>query len=176
MNAARLYSVQVGRIAPLGPRAVPSAIIKSQIHGPVAVTSLGLVGDEQADLTVHGGPEKAVYAYAAAHYPAWVADHPQHAALFVAGGVGENLTIDGWVERWLALGPDAAAMDRVNPAYVPRNHLVEQALAAGTEGDLEPLGRLLDAVTRPYEERPGLERYAVGAPDSFGSYQTFCGI
>ena len=104
MNSARLNSVQVGRIAPLGPQGVPSAIIKSQIDGPVAVTRLGLAGDEQADLTVHGGPEKAVYGYAAAHYPAWTADHPEHAALFVAGGVGENLTIDGWVERDLCVG------------------------------------------------------------------------
>ena len=104
MNAARLSSVQVGRIAPLGPHAVPSAIVKFGIDGPVAVTRLGLVGDEQADLSVHGGPEKAVYGYAAANYPAWVADHPQHAALFVAGGVGENLTIDGWVERDLCVG------------------------------------------------------------------------
>ena len=104
MITARLYSVQVGRIAPLGPEGVLSAIVKSRIDGPVAVTSLGLAGDEQADLNVHGGPEKAVYGYAAAHYPAWIADHPQHAALFVAGGVGENLTIDGWVERDLCVG------------------------------------------------------------------------
>ena len=82
--------------------------------------------------------------------------------------------IDGWLERWLALRPDAAVMDRVNPAYVPRNHLVEQALAAGTAGDLEPLGRLLDAVTRPYEERPGLERYAAPGPEDL-AYRTFCG-
>lgn len=104
MNAARLSSVQVGRIAPLGADGVPSAIIKTRIDGPVAVTSLGLAGDEQADPRYHGGPEKAVYGYAAAHYPAWVADRPQHAALFVAGGVGENLTIDGWVERDLCVG------------------------------------------------------------------------
>ena len=104
MIKARLYSVQVGRIAPLGPQAVPSAIVKSRIDGPVAVTSLGLAGDEQADPRDHGGPEKAVYGYAAAHYPDWVADHPEHAALFVAGGVGENLTIDGWVESDLCVG------------------------------------------------------------------------
>ena len=104
MDAAHLSSIQVGRIAPLGPKAVPSAIVKCRIDGPVAVTSLGLVGDEQADPRYHGGPEKAVYGYAAAHYPAWVAGHPEHAAMFVAGGVGENLTIDGWVERELCVG------------------------------------------------------------------------
>ena len=82
---------------------------------------------------------------------------------------------DSWVGRWLALGPDGWAMDRVNPAYVPRNHRVEECLAAATNGDLEPLGRLLDAVTQPYDVRPGLERYTEAAPDSFGTYRTFCG-
>jgi uncharacterized protein YdiU (UPF0061 family) len=66
-------------------------------------------------------------------------------------------------------------MDRVNPVYIPRNHLVEEALAAATGGDLHPLYRLLDAVSRPFDERPGLERYAVGAPEDFGTYRTFCG-
>jgi len=83
--------------------------------------------------------------------------------------------IDAWVERWRAFGPDADVMDRVNPVYVPRNHLVEQALTAATEGDLEPLEGLLDAVAAPYDERPGLERYAAPAPDDFGAYRTFCG-
>jgi uncharacterized protein YdiU (UPF0061 family) len=83
--------------------------------------------------------------------------------------------LDGWLERWRALGPDAAAMDRVNPVYIPRNHLVEEALAAATDGDLDPLERLLDAVTAPYDERPGLERYAAPAPQDFGAYRTFCG-
>jgi uncharacterized protein YdiU (UPF0061 family) len=84
-------------------------------------------------------------------------------------------TFDAWAARWRAQGPDADAMDRVNPAYIPRNHLVEEALAAATGGDLEPLHQLLDAVTSPFDERPGLERFAASAPDSFGSYRTFCG-
>jgi uncharacterized protein YdiU (UPF0061 family) len=83
---------------------------------------------------------------------------------------------DSWAERWRALGPDADAMDRVNPVYIPRNHLVEEALDAATAGDLAPLHLLLDAVARPFDERPGLERYAAPAPEAFGtSYQTFCG-
>ena len=82
---------------------------------------------------------------------------------------------DAWAVRWRALGPDAAAMGRVNPVYIPRNHLVEEALAAATAGDLDPLHRLLAAVTAPYDERPGLERYAAAAPDGFGPYRTFCG-
>ena len=83
--------------------------------------------------------------------------------------------IDGWLQRWRSLGPDAAAMDRVNPVYIPRNHLVEQALTAATEGDLDPLHRLLEVVVDPYTERPGLERYAAPAPQDFGVYRTFCG-
>jgi uncharacterized protein YdiU (UPF0061 family) len=82
---------------------------------------------------------------------------------------------DGWLARWLALGPDADGMDRTNPVYIPRNHLVEEALAAATGGDLDPLVRLLHAVAAPYDQRPGLERYAAPAPKDFGAYQTFCG-
>jgi uncharacterized protein YdiU (UPF0061 family) len=82
---------------------------------------------------------------------------------------------DEWLSRWRALSPDADVMDRANPAYIPRNHLVEEALAAATAGDLGPTRRLLDAVTAPYEERAGFERYAQPAPEDFGAYQTFCG-
>lgn len=82
---------------------------------------------------------------------------------------------DDWLSRWRALGPNADVMDRANPAYIPRNHLVEEALTAATAGDLDPVRRLLDAVTAPYDERPGLERYASPAPEDFGAYRTFCG-
>jgi uncharacterized protein YdiU (UPF0061 family) len=92
-------------------------------------------------------------------------------------------SFDAWSERWSArLATQAAppqaiadAMDRVNPVYIPRNHLVEEALAAATADDLEPARRLLEAVTRPFEARPGLEAYADAAPAEFGGYQTFCG-
>jgi uncharacterized protein YdiU (UPF0061 family) len=82
---------------------------------------------------------------------------------------------DAWTDRWLALGPDAEAMDRVNPLYVPRNHLVEEALESAISGDLGPFERLLEAVRRPYEERPGLERYTEPAPEGAGAYTTYCG-
>ncbi|MFI5495129.1 YdiU family protein [Actinoplanes sp. NPDC051859] len=83
--------------------------------------------------------------------------------------------LDDWVARWRAQGPDVAAMDRVNPAYIPRNHLVEEALAAAEDGDLGPFTELMAVLARPYDERPGLERYAAPAPADFGTYQTFCG-
>ena len=81
----------------------------------------------------------------------------------------------GWVDRWMALGPDPELMDRVNPVYIPRNHLVEEALGAATAGDLGPVQQLLDAVTRPFDERPGLETYAAPAPPGYGTHVTYCG-
>jgi uncharacterized protein YdiU (UPF0061 family) len=83
--------------------------------------------------------------------------------------------LDAWLERWRALGPDPELMDRVNPVYVPRNHLVEEALTAATGGDLAPVERLVEVVTDPYRERPGLERYAEPAPQGSRPYVTFCG-
>jgi protein adenylyltransferase len=90
---------------------------------------------------------------------------------------------DAWARRWreqLALSPQpreeiAAAMDRVNPVYIPRNHQVEAALTAATAGDLAPFERLLDVLARPFDERPGLEAYAAPAPPGAGVYRTFCG-
>ncbi len=97
--------------------------------------------------------------------------------------VGDLDAFDAWAARWRErLGGDgadpqatAAAMDRVNPLYIPRNHLVEEALAAATAGDLGPFDRLLDVVRAPFAERPGLEGYARPAPETFGAYRTFCG-
>jgi uncharacterized protein YdiU (UPF0061 family) len=87
---------------------------------------------------------------------------------------------DAWAARREALLPAdraaaAATMDRVNPVYIPRNHRVEEALAAATEGDMAPFHRLADAVSRPFEERPGLEDYAGPAPASGAPYRTYCG-
>lgn len=93
----------------------------------------------------------------------------------VRGTVLDLPAFDAWAERWLALEPDAALMDAVNPAYIPRNHLVEEALAAATTGDLDPFRRLVAVLSEPYRQRPGLERYEEGAPESFGDYLTFCG-
>jgi uncharacterized protein YdiU (UPF0061 family) len=80
---------------------------------------------------------------------------------------------DPWIASWRAAGPDAAAMDRVNPVYVPRNHLVEEALAAAVSGDLAPVRTLVDVLSRPFEARRGFERYAEPGPAA--GYVTFCG-
>jgi len=87
-----------------------------------------------------------------------------------------------WFERWTAALGDAntvdvaAAMDTVNPVYVPRNHLVEEALAAARAGNLAPFNELLAATTSPFEDVDGWQRYAEPAPAEFtDTYQTFCG-
>jgi MOSC domain-containing protein YiiM len=104
MQHPRIVSIHVGKVAPLGPEGVPSAFVKQQIQRPVSVTPLGLDGDEQADLSVHGGPEKAVYAYSLANYAAWRREYPQHAAGLIPGAFGENLCIEGLHEKDLYAG------------------------------------------------------------------------
>ncbi len=88
-----------------------------------------------------------------------------------------------WLKRWHrrpAQQPTSAtaeAMRAVNPIYIARNHLVEEALAeASDHADLTLFERLLDVIANPYEQRPGLEDYAQPAPSEFTNfYKTFCG-
>jgi serine/tyrosine/threonine adenylyltransferase len=87
---------------------------------------------------------------------------------------------DAWAARRAAVLPAdraavAAGMDRVNPVYIPRNHRVEEALAQAALGEMGPFRRLLDAVSRPFEERPGLESYASPAPPGRAPHVTYCG-
>ncbi|MCQ3934522.1 MAG: MOSC domain-containing protein [Gammaproteobacteria bacterium] len=104
MSAFRIPSLRVGRVRPLGPQAVPSAIDKSEVQGPVHAGPLGLEGDEQGDRRHHGGPDKAIHAYASAHYPAWAAELPEAARHFRPGAFGENLVVDGATEATICLG------------------------------------------------------------------------
>ena len=92
--------------------------------------------------------------------------------------------LEEWTQRWAkrlrteSRNPSAVAvgMDLVNPIYIPRNHLVEEALSAASDADdLAPLHRLLAAVTRPVEERGGFDRYAEPNLTAAAGYQTFCG-
>ncbi len=90
----RVISVNVGapRAVEWHGRTVTTAIWKTPVTGPVAVRGVNLAGDDQADRRVHGGHDKAVYAYAAEDYAWWntQVDVPIDAATF-----GENLTTDG---------------------------------------------------------------------------------
>lgn len=96
--------------------------------------------------------------------------------------------LDRWLQRWRerCAAEDAVAastldraraMRRVNPWIIPRNHRVEEALAAATdEGDLKPFEQLLNALRRPCDEDPALARYTEPAPEAFmAEFRTFCG-
>jgi serine/tyrosine/threonine adenylyltransferase len=93
---------------------------------------------------------------------------------------GEFLT---WQERWqerLARQPQAPAESEQlrrmhNPAFIPRNHLVEEALAAAEENDLSVLQRLLDVLAKPYDHARHAPAYRLPAPEGGACYQTFCG-
>ncbi|MES2385146.1 MAG: MOSC domain-containing protein [Pseudomonadota bacterium] len=101
----RLLSVQVGaaRRIPMGGRSVLTGMVKRAVSGPVPVLPMGLTGDEQADLSIHGGLEKAVYAYPAEHYPFWQAARREQGLGLIDdslphGSLGENLTLQGLLE------------------------------------------------------------------------------
>ena len=101
----QLLSVNVGRPRTIewNGRVLTTAIFKQPVAGPVALAAHNLAGDEQADLTVHGGPDKAVYAYDTAHYDAWRGLLPEWAD-WSPGLFGENLTTAGLLETEVRVG------------------------------------------------------------------------
>jgi MOSC domain-containing protein YiiM len=108
---ARILSVNVGvaRLLRAGQRTVLSGIRKMPVQAPVAARPLGLEGDEQADPSVHGGLQKAVYAYPSEHLPYWrAARRAAGAGLFdevlPPGFMGENLTVVGLLEAEVWIG------------------------------------------------------------------------
>ena len=108
-EVGRIVSVQVGsaRFLRVGDRTIRSAIHKQPLKGPVAVGRLGLAGDEQNDLSVHGGLSKAVYALPHQHL-AWWSSRRQEVSLldepFVPGQLGENLSLQGVDEQGIFIG------------------------------------------------------------------------
>ena len=106
-----LQSLNVARATPvaINGRKVMTAIGKRPVDGPLAVLPLGLEGDEQADLSVHGGPSKAVYAYPSEHYAFWQTVRAQAGVslwdeALPPGSLGENLTIAGVLETQVWIG------------------------------------------------------------------------
>ncbi len=100
----RIVSVNVGlpRAVTWRGKTVTTAIFKEPVAGRVALRSLNLDGDRQADLTVHGGREKAVYAYPVEHYRYWRTELAD--AAFPYGAFGENLTTEGLREHAVHVG------------------------------------------------------------------------
>ena len=66
-------------------------------------------------------------------------------------------------------------MRGINPVFIPRNHIVEAALKASERQDLAPFEELLDVLSHPFEDRPGLEKFAAPAAEHERVTQTFCG-
>lgn len=104
VSAVQLISVNVGlpREVNWKGKAVTTAIFKTPVAGPQMLETLNFAGDRQADLSVHGGVHKAVYAYPVHHYADWQNELPDIA--FSWGMFGENLTIDSLAESDVRIG------------------------------------------------------------------------
>ena len=114
----RLLSISTGKVVPLfgnhhpDYKSVASAIHKKSVSNledplPVEIHSLGVKGDEQADLSVHGGIEKAIYVYPAEHYAFWnelLTRETKKPTLLKHGAIGENFTIEGLLETEVFIG------------------------------------------------------------------------
>lgn len=108
-----LESINIGRVAPLfinaasNAQTVMTGIHKAAVSGSVQVNRLGIAGDEQADLSVHGGLDKAVYAYPQEHYAFWMQERERILKKNLPlppGSMGENLTTIGLLENELWVG------------------------------------------------------------------------
>lgn len=110
LRILRSVNVARARATSIDGRSVLTAIGKRSVgDAPVAVRPLGLEGDEQADLSVHGGLAKAVYAYPSEHYPFWQTVRAQAGVapwddILPAGALGENLTLAGLLETEAWIG------------------------------------------------------------------------
>jgi MOSC domain-containing protein YiiM len=123
---------------------VRTAIFKEPVAGTVGIRKLNLAGDQQADLTVHGGSEKAVYAYPAEHYEYWRKQLPD--VVLSWGAFGENLTTEGLGEDTLCIGDllrVGSATLRVAQPRMPcyklelrfnRDDMIKRFLSSGRSG------------------------------------------
>lgn len=137
MTTIRLVSVNVGLPAVLGRhrgRPVQSGIVKAPVTtATLKLCELNLEGDAQADLTVHGGREKAVYAYASEHFPVWRAELDR--SDIGPGFFGENLTTEGLTEDDVGVGDTWAWGDALLQVAQPRWPCYKLTLRSGV-GDM----------------------------------------
>lgn len=99
-------------------REVSTGIFKEKVDGKVPLRTLNLDGDKQADLTVHGGVDKAVYAYSSEHYPYWRAEYPNKEIEYA--GFGENLTTENLLETDVCIGDEFQAGTAIIRVTQPR--------------------------------------------------------
>lgn len=129
--AAQLVSVNVGlpqHVAWKG-RLVLTGIFKQPVHGSVVARRLDLDGDRQADLTLHGGPDKAVYVYPAEHYDPWRYELAPMALPW--GMFGENLTTQGVIEEGVLIGERLQIGQAIFVVTQPRQPCYKLALRFG---------------------------------------------
>ncbi|HEX6420630.1 MAG TPA: MOSC domain-containing protein [Acidimicrobiales bacterium] len=132
--AVEVVAVRVGLPRVVGQvrgEPVESGIAKAPVAAPrLALTRTNLAGDRQADLTVHGGPDKAVYVYPSEHYPGW-----RRAGFALApGGVGENMVLRGATEHDVRIGDVWRWGDAVVQVSQPRAPCFKLALHVGRRG------------------------------------------
>jgi MOSC domain-containing protein YiiM len=127
---ARVRSLNIGRSAEVvtGRGVVRTAFAKQPVDGPCWITPEGIVGDEQADRRVHGGPDKAACCYPFEHYASW--EHELGRSLVVPS-FGENLTTEGLLEREVCLGDIFALGSAVLQVSQPRQPCFKVALFHG---------------------------------------------
>ena len=132
MSEPSIVSVNVGRPREVadGERIVRTAIWKAPVAGRVRVARLNLEGDGQADLRVHGGPDKAVYAYPSEHYVAWAAELERTDLGW--GSLGENLTLRGLSETDVHAGDTLRIGSAVFTVTTPRQPCFKLGIRLGT--------------------------------------------
>jgi len=128
---AHLVSCNVGKPVRVNHRGreVLTSIFKAPVEGPVHLSRLNLAGDQQADLTVHGGFEKAVYVYSADHYSYW--RHELSREDLPWGMFGENFTIDGGTEPTIGIGDRFQIGSAIVQVTQPRMPCFKLALKFG---------------------------------------------
>ncbi|GHB60513.1 MOSC domain-containing protein [Persicitalea jodogahamensis] len=116
----QIHSVNVGlpRTVEWEGRIVTTGIFKEPVTGPIPLNFVNLQGDRQADLTVHGGPDKAVYAYDLTHYAVWKSEIAR--SDWTPGLFGENLTTEGLLESEVRIGDLFRAGTALLRAVQPR--------------------------------------------------------
>lgn len=119
---------------------INTGIFKQPVSGPVPLRTLNLDGDRQADLTVHGGPNKAVYGYPSEHYAFWRAEFPEMDLPW--GMFGENFTTEGVHERDLHIGDRLQVGEAVILVRQPRMPCYKLAVRFQRDDMLE---RFLDS-------------------------------
>lgn len=100
----QIDALLTGKAVTFGPKGEMSAMAKTPVMGECRVGYLGIGGDEQGDLTVHGGPDKAIHHYPRDHYPFWDRILGGHGLLSAPGAFGENISTSGLVETDACIG------------------------------------------------------------------------